>query len=226
MTRTLDVVDLGRCAYRAAWERQRAAARAKFDGSDRDTLFLVEHPSVITLGRRAAAEHVVLDRDRLAAEGVECIDVDRGGDVTYHGPGQLVAYPVIDLKAHRRDVGWMLRQLEQAVIDCLAHWGIAGFRDAPYTGVWTDAGKVAAIGIAVNHWVTYHGTAINVAPDMRHFQWITPCGIPDRSVTSMAQWLGEDTPAVHAVGARFAHCLADVFNVSVRQAAVPVGTSG
>lgn len=215
MTRSLHVIRLGRCAYADAWARQRAAVDAKRAGSAADTLFLVEHPPIITLGRRARAEHVLVDRARLAAQGVECVQVDRGGDVTYHGPGQLVAYPIIDLKAHRCDVGWMLRTLEQVMIDCVATWGVVARRDPPYTGVWTDRGKLGAIGIGIRHWVTFHGIALNVAPDMRHFQWITPCGLADRPVTCLAEFLGEDTPDVWTVGDAFAATLAGHFDLTL-----------
>lgn len=215
MSRRLRVEVLGRCDYGTAWARQRELVDAARDGSRADTLLLVEHPPVITLGRRADPAHVLLDRARLAALGVECVEVDRGGDVTYHGPGQLVAYPIIDLRAHRCDVGWMLRSLEGAVMRCVGDWGIAAFRDPPYTGVWTAAGKIAAIGIGVRHWVTFHGTAINVAPDLAHFRWITPCGIADRPVTSMAQALGAATPDVWTVGRAFARVLADTFDLEL-----------
>ncbi len=221
MTRQLHVIHLGRCAYQAAWARQRAAVEAMRGGSTADTLFLVEHPPVITLGGRAVAAHVRADRARLAAAGVECLEVDRGGDVTYHGPGQLVAYPILDLNAHRRDVGWMLRTLEQAVIDCLRACDIDAWRDPPYTGVWTSAGKIAAIGIGVRRWVTFHGTAINVAPDLRHFQWITPCGIADRPVTSVAHFLGDATPGVWTVGRELTRTLAACFDLEPVDAAVP-----
>jgi len=214
MARALDVVRLGRCAYQDAWRLQRDAAAAKAHGSDHDALFLVEHPPVITRGRRAEAGHVLLQPTELEARGIEVIDVDRGGDVTYHGPGQLVAYPVIDLKAHREDVGWMLRSLEQAIIDCLATWHIDGFRDPPYTGVWTARGKIAAIGIAVRHWVTYHGMSLNVDPDMTHWQLITPCGIADRPVTTMRSFLG-DSPDLWDVADRFVETFAAVFGCEV-----------
>lgn len=221
MRRPLHVTALGRCPYTNAWARQRAEVEARREGSVADALLLVEHPPVITLGRRARAAHILTDRARLAAMGVSCVEVDRGGDVTYHGPGQLVAYPILDLRAHRCDVGWMLRTLEQAVMDCLAVWDVEAWREPPYRGVWTGAGKIAAIGIGIRRWVTFHGTAINVAPDMRHFHWITPCGLADRPVTSLAELLGDATPDVWAVGRAFATALADCFDLAIADADAP-----
>jgi len=211
MNRPLEVLQLGPCDYRSAWERQHSLARGKYAASSADTLLLVEHPPVITLGRRADRQHILVNEAALAEHGVECIPVDRGGDVTYHGPGQLVAYPIIDLKAHRQDIGWLLRGLEQAVIDCLAIWNIPAFRDPPYTGVWTRRGKIAAIGIAVSHWVSYHGLSLNVCPNLGHFSWITPCGIADRPVTSMAEFLGDGTPDIWSVAERLTQALAAIF---------------
>jgi lipoyl(octanoyl) transferase len=164
-----------------AWQRD--LARARLEGrSDRDLLVLLEHPPVLTLGRGARTEHLV------RPEGVDVFDVERGGDVTFHGPGQLVGYPILDLGGHRRDVHWYLRTLEQALIDALGELGLAAGRNPPYTGVWTGGGrKIASLGIHVKQWVTWHGFALNVSTDLAYFDRIVPCGIPGVEMTSVAR---------------------------------------
>lgn len=154
-------------------------------------LVLLEHPPVITIGRSGGRENLRVSPETLAEQGIQLRETGRGGDVTYHGPGQLVGYPVLHLKHHGRgpDVHRYLRDLEQAIIDMLAEFGIVGRRTAGLTGVWTDRGKVAAIGVAIRRWGTMHGFAVNVSPRMEHFDLIVPCGIAERTVTSMAHLL-------------------------------------
>jgi lipoate-protein ligase B len=190
----LNVVRLGRMSYARALEIQlRAVERVKASreaGATREFLFLVEHePPVITVGRGGEAEHVLASADRLAALGIELHESSRGGDVTYHGPGQIVAYPVIDLAARGRDIHGYLRNLEEAVIRVLTGYGLTGVRDANYTGVWTDGEKICAIGVAITRWVTYHGLALNVSPALDQFDLIVPCGLRDRGVTSLTKLL-------------------------------------
>ena len=175
--------------WRTAVEERRAPS----------ALFLLEHTPVITLGRNAQAEHVLQTRDALAQAGVDLIETDRGGGVTYHGPGQLVAYPVLDLTQWRCSVGWYLRSLEEVVIRLLSTYGLTGERLEGYTGVWVNGAKVAAIGVGVHQWVSFHGTAINVCPDMAHFGLIVPCGIADKPVTSLRKLLGAEAPTVAEV---------------------------
>jgi lipoate-protein ligase B len=152
-----------------------------------DTFLFLEHPPVITLGRASADGNVLAPHSVLAARGVEVFETSRGGDVTYHGPGQLVGYGIVDLKSHGRDVGAYLRRLEAAVIAFLARHGIAGERHPDYTGVWVGGHKVCAIGVRVDHWVTSHGFALNVDADLSPFDLIVPCGIRGRGVTSLAR---------------------------------------
>ncbi len=159
-----------------------------------NALYLLEHTPVITMGRGAKPEHLLFAPDALRARGIEVCATDRGGDVTYHGPGQLVAYPILDLGRWRCSVGRYLRMLEASVIRLLASYDIEGERVEGYTGVWVAGAKVAAIGIAVHHWVTFHGAAINIDPDMGHFELIVPCGIVDKPVTSMKRLLGVAPP--------------------------------
>jgi len=185
------VVDLGTIGYSAAWEVQKEAVRSG-DRAAQDLLYLVEHPSVITIGRSGNRDNVLAGEEQLRSEGIEVIETDRGGDVTYHGPGQLVAYPVLNLNMHRQDIGWYLRSLEEVVLGTLLDLGIKGRRIKGYTGVWVGDSKVAAIGVGVRKWVTFHGLALNVDPNLDRFALITPCGIQDRSVTSIRKVLGED----------------------------------
>ncbi len=165
-----------------------------------DTLLLLEHPHVITLGTGSSPEHVLLDDGARRALGIELHETGRGGDVTYHGPGQLVGYPILDLKPDRKDLHRYLRDLEGALIDALAHWGVEGRREEGLTGVWTDQGKLAAIGVRVSSgWITSHGFALNVATDLSYFDAIVPCGIRDREVTSLSRILGRPVEVEEAI---------------------------
>jgi lipoyl(octanoyl) transferase len=188
---TWSVVDLGRESYRAAWARQLALVDARQKGDAPDTLLLVEHEHVFTLGRRREAEGNVLD-----AGDVEVIGIERGGDVTYHGPGQLVAYPIVLLteERHERDLHKYLRNLEEAVIATCARFGLTTDREPGKTGVWmtTPLGrkKLCSMGIACRKWVTFHGLALNVTTDLAYFRRINPCGFDSAVMTSMAEQLG------------------------------------
>jgi lipoyl(octanoyl) transferase len=184
--RELWVVDLGRRAYGDVLELQRAAARARIDGSlPQDALLLVEHDPVVTLGRSSKDAHLLADREALAARGVELFEVERGGDVTFHGPGQLVGYPIVDLKRHKQDLHWYLRQVEETLIRSLATLGIPAERVPKYTGVWTKGRKIASIGVHARDWVTWHGFALNVSTELSYFDLIVPCGIPEVQMTSV-----------------------------------------
>jgi lipoyl(octanoyl) transferase len=187
-TRPLLVTSLGTLSYADALEIQRAAARARIDGmlAD-DLLLLVEHPPVITTGRSTKAAHLLITPDALAARGVELFDVDRGGDVTFHGPGQLVGYPIVDLRNHKEDLHWYLRQLEAALIRALAAFDIRGERNDGLTGVWTSGRKIASIGVHARQWVTWHGFALNVTTDLSFFDMLVPCGIANVTMTSIEQ---------------------------------------
>ena len=188
------VVELGRQPYGDVLELQRALCRARIAGTlGNDVLLLVEHPDVVTLGRGTQASSRPHDDATLAQLGYEVFDIERGGDVTYHGPGQLVGYPIFDLNAHRRDLHWYLRQLESALIEALARLGVDGERVAGLTGVWTHGRKIASIGVHVKRWVTFHGFALNVHTDLSRFGAIVPCGIADVQMTSIARELGDRT---------------------------------
>ncbi|MGD8726285.1 MAG: lipoyl(octanoyl) transferase LipB, partial [Gemmatimonadales bacterium] len=168
---------------------------ARIDGRlEHDTLLLVEHPRVITLGRSSKAQHLSTSREQLEAKGVEVHEVERGGDVTFHGPGQLVGYPIFQLAEHRSDVHWFLRQIETALIHALDAVGVPAWCKEGYTGVWTGERKIASIGIHVKQWVTWHGFALNVTTDLSYFDLIVPCGIQGVVMTSVQRELGEMTP--------------------------------
>jgi len=199
-TRQLWTVRLGRMAYGDALELQRAVARARIAGAiPQDVLLLVEHDPVVTMGLTAKQQNLTASAELLAARGVQLFEVERGGDVTYHGPGQLVGYPIVDLKRHKQDLHWYLRQVEEALIATVAEHGIAGERSAGYTGVWTRGlidgashapRKLVSIGVHARDWVTWHGFALNVTTELSYFDLIVPCGIAGVDMTSMSRELG------------------------------------
>jgi lipoyl(octanoyl) transferase len=173
--------------YGQAWDWQRTLVAQRKQNPDLpDVLILLQHPPVYTLGQGASLEFIKFDPQ---AVGVELHRTERGGEVTYHGPGQLVAYPILNLQRHQPDLHWYLRQLEGVVIEVLARLGLVGERIPGLTGVWLGGEKVAAIGIKVSRWITMHGFALNVCPDLQRFGTIVPCGIGDRPVGSLHQWL-------------------------------------
>ena len=217
MARELIVYRMGTVPYATAYEWQRVAAQRCIEGDPADAIIVLEHTPVVTMGRVADPKHVLASRATLADRGIDLVEADRGGDVTYHGPGQLVAYPILNLDRYRKDIGWYLRKLEETVIGVLDGFGIAGGRIDNLTGVWVDGGKVAAIGVAIRRWVTYHGVALNVATNMDHFKLITPCGIPDRPVVSLRDILQRDV-TVDEVAPQFVTRFADVFEIdTIRQ---------
>ncbi|HTT69480.1 MAG TPA: lipoyl(octanoyl) transferase LipB [Gemmatimonadales bacterium] len=187
----LAVARLGLVPYGEALSRQRAIAEDRIAGRlASDVLLLLEHPPVVTLGRGTRETSLPVAPEALRRRGIEVFEIERGGDVTYHGPGQLVGYPIFDLAAHRKDLHWFLRQLEEALFTALARFGVPAERRASYTGVWTGGRKIASIGIHVRQWVTWHGFALNVTADLAAFDLIVPCGIPDVVMTSLARELG------------------------------------
>lgn len=185
-TLELWIVRLGRMGYAEALELQRSVARDRITGAiPQDVLLLVEHPPVVTLGRSTKQKNVISSPAFLASKGVEMFEVERGGDVTFHGPGQLVGYPIIDLKRHKQDLHWFLRRVEGALIQTLAAYDIPGERSTGFTGVWTNGRKIASIGVHARDWVTWHGFALNVSTDLSYFDFIVPCGIDGVTMTSI-----------------------------------------
>ena len=185
---------LGRIPYNEAYALQRELWRKRVADEIPDQLLLLEHPPVITLGRGAKSEHLLASAERLRALMVEVVETDRGGDITYHGPGQLVGYPILDLKPDRMDVLRYLRDLEEVLIRALGRLDIEGQRRTGCTGVWVEDRKIAAIGVKISRWVTYHGFALNVSTDLSAFDLIVPCGLCGVRVTSIAQELGYSPP--------------------------------
>jgi lipoyl(octanoyl) transferase len=196
----IDVRRLGQIDYQAGLDLQAALVEDRRAGRIGDTLLLLEHPPVITLGvkTRHGAQHIIASEEELERQGVTVHETGRGGDVTYHGPGQLVGYPIFDLKPDRCDVHRYVRDLEEALILALREFGIEGRRVRGLSGVWVGdevkERKIAAIGVRISRWITSHGFALNVATDLRHFQLIIPCGIADRGVTSIEGELGRNVP--------------------------------
>jgi lipoyl(octanoyl) transferase len=232
---TCRVIDAGCIAYQSAWDWQRQLVAERSAGHCPDTLLLLEHPPTITLGRAAKREHILIDEAELARRGVALVESDRGGDVTYHAPGQVVGYPIIKLSRYGGDLGRYMRNLEEVVIQVLATYGITAGRIPGLTGVWVEEpqtasgefdllaadtrrpaqAKIAAIGVKLSaSGVTAHGFALNVDPDLRGFAQIVPCGIRDRSVTSMAQILGAAPPRAEVVE-RVIMSYCDIFGVEL-----------
>lgn len=200
--------DLGTLGYRDAWALQELVHAQVADGGE-ETILLVEHPSVITTGRRAGQEkHILQSANLLAASGVELVESDRGGDVTFHGPGQLVAYPIIRLNDHRLSVGGYVRRLEEIVIATLADLGVNAEKDKCAIGVWANDGgrlaKICAIGVRIRRGVSMHGLALNVTTDLDYFNLIVPCGLSGRAVTSLKRLLDGRAPTMETVKGTFA----------------------
>lgn len=201
--------------YAEALELQRSIARDRISGAiSQDVLLLMEHPPVITLGRSSKEKNLTASPEFLQSRGVELFEVERGGDVTFHGPGQLVGYPIIDLKRHRQDLHWYLRSIEQALINSLADYGIPGERNTAYTGVWTRGKKIASIGVHARDWVTWHGFALNVTTDLSFFDLIVPCGITGVVMTSIARELGAEEISARDVSDRVTAKFADAFGLT------------
>lgn len=188
----LRVVRLGRIEYEKALDIQEKLQKQRIEALCPDTLLLLEHPPVLTMGTRAENANIVIARPMLEQLGVQIIDCNRGGDVTYHGPGQIVGYPIMDLKGYGRDIRSFVHRLEQVFINILEQvFGMDSYRgDGKYTGVFVGQDKLTAIGIAVSRWVTMHGFAFNINTDLSHFKWIVPCGLQDKGVTSIEKLIG------------------------------------
>jgi lipoyl(octanoyl) transferase len=201
--------------YAEALELQRHIARDRISGAlPQDVLLLVEHPPVVTMGRAAKEKHLVASPEFLAGKGVELFEVERGGDVTFHGLGQLVGYPIMDLKRHRQDLHWYLRKIEEALINTLADYGIPAERNPKFTGVWTRGKKIASIGVHAREWVTWHGFALNVTTDLSYFDLIVPCGIDGVVMTSIARELGVENVSAQDVRDRVSAKFAQTFDLT------------
>lgn len=213
--RIIQVIDLGRMPYGEALELQRRAVEGRIAGESPDSLFLVEHYPVLTLGKSAHSENILASKEALAKFGVEVFEIERGGDVTYHGPGQLVGYPVVNIKSLGIGLHDYIRGIEETMIRALGAFGVIAGRIEGLTGVFAGGEKAVAIGIAVRKWVTFHGFAFNVNPDLRHFELIVPCGIRDYGVTSLSKLLGRPVE-FQELRPHLLAAFADVFQVEIR----------
>lgn len=229
---TLEHLWLGRIPYGEAWALQRRLAAARAAGAIGDLLLLLEHPPVFTMGRNGSEEHLKGGAEHLVARGAEYVEVDRGGSVTFHGPGQLVAYPILDIAGAfplaggegLGDVVAHLRALEEALIDTVASYGVAATRRPPYTGIWVGEEKLAAIGVKLASGVTTHGAALNVSTDLGWFAEVIPCGIADAGVASLVSLGVSPPPRLPDVAGRFAAAFADVLGRDVCRAGEAVRT--
>jgi len=214
----IKVAKLGRLEYGKALAVQEKLLALRQAGKIGDIMLLVEHPPVLTVGRRGEYSNILLPTEELKAAGVEIFDVNRGGDVTYHGPGQIVGYPIMDLNEYGRDIKDYVGKIEEIFIRLLKDdYGITAHRDdKKYTGVWVENSKITAIGIAVKRWVTMHGFAFNVNTDLEHFRWINPCGITDKGVTSLQKLLGHSED-YERLNERVVWFFAQVFGVDIQK---------
>jgi len=214
------IVDLGLIGYAEAWALQKRLVAVRKANAIEDVLLLCEHPHVITQGRNGKREHLLASEHVLRQKGVEFHTTDRGGDITYHGPGQIVGYPILNLGAIRRDVVWYVRMLEEVMIRATAEFGITAERVTGKTGIWVGDGgaeeKLAAIGVHISRWVTSHGFAYNVATDLRYFDLIVPCGIAGRKATSLEKLLGRSVKR-EEIAPRIANHLGEVFGLELKE---------
>ena len=214
-------VDLGLTGYAEAYALQKRIVAARKAETIEDVLLLCEHPHVITQGRNGRRDHLLVGEHVLRQKGVEFYETSRGGDITYHGPGQIVGYPILNLSEIRRDVVWYVRMLEEAMIRATAEFGISAKRVAGKTGIWAESGsseeKLGAIGVHISRWVTSHGFAYNVSTDLRFFDLIVPCGIADRKATSLEKLLGRAIDKTE-VAPRIARHLGELFGLELKEA--------
>ncbi len=202
----------GLTSYADGFALQDRTRKEVESGDVPSTLLLLEHSPVITLGRNAHESNLLESRSAFKTMGIDVVETDRGGDVTYHGPGQLVAYPVINLANWKPSVGWYLRRLEETLIRTLNGYGLRSERVEGMTGVWVNGAKVAAVGVGVRNWITFHGIALNVDPNMEHFGLIVPCGIADKPVTSLRALLGDAAPDMASVSEAYAASFQALFS--------------
>tara|TARA_B110000014_G_scaffold254023_1_gene234127 strand:- start:31 stop:702 length:672 start_codon:yes stop_codon:yes gene_type:complete len=189
----IDIHDLGKLLYKKTWNYQKELLKKRSNNEINDTLILVEHEPVFTLGKNADENHILQNYP----DNIKTYQIERGGDVTYHGPGQLVGYPILDLRNYKKSISWYMRSLEQVIIDTLFDYNITANRKNGLTGVWYNNEKIAALGVRVSRWITMHGFSLNVNPDLNHYKNIIPCGIFEHGVTSMSNILNKNVEYKH-----------------------------
>ena len=214
--KTIKYIDLGLISYTECLDLQMEIVNLRHQGAIGDVILLLEHQPVITMGRSGGEDALLVTPESLSRAGVELYNTDRGGNITYHGPGQLVGYPIFDLREYGKDVHLFLRNLEQVVIDTIAEFGVVGEAVPGLTGVWVDGGKISSIGVAARKWISYHGFALNVDPNMAHWALLHPCGLIGRHVTSL-RMLTDQCPSMDDVKSAAVRSLAEVFAVEVVQ---------
>ncbi len=187
-SKKIEILDLGMQAYKKSWNFQKSLLKKRSNNEINDTLIFVEHEPVYTLGKNANENHILQNYP----EEIKTFHIERGGDVTYHGPGQLVGYPILDLREYKKSISWYMRTLEQIIIDTLSEFNIQANRKNGLTGVWYKNEKIAALGVRVSKWITMHGFSLNINPDLNYYKSIIPCGIFEYGVTSMSKILNED----------------------------------
>ncbi len=219
MTSLCRVYDLGVVEYEESLRLQDELVSARIAGDIPDVILFLQHPPVFTIGASGSEANIIASRDLLDSEGISVLHIDRGGDITYHGPGQLMGYLIFDLKANGRGIHQYVRNLEEVVIRTLDAFSIPAYRYPQCPGVWVGQGKICALGIRVSRWVTKHGFALNVNTDLEYFNYIIPCGITDRRVTSMSRLLGRDIALEDVTSCMLEQC-AQVFNTDIRQGSV------
>ena len=192
-----NILDLGLSDYNETWKLQKKLQSKRILGEIEDHLLLVEHPPVFTLGKNASKKHIINN-----SEDVSIIQTDRGGNITFHGPGQLVCYPILDLNHYKRSITWYMRELEQLIIDVLSEYDIKASRKKGLTGTWVKDKKIAALGVRISRWVTMHGFSLNINPDLNFYKNIIPCGIKEYGVTSMAKIMGNEVPSMDEIKAK------------------------
>ncbi len=210
---------LGLIGYEEAYELQKKIWADKAAGKEEDALLLLEHTPTLTLGKSGKLKNLLVEREELEDKKISLYFTDRGGDITYHGPGQLVAYPIIDLRKRGKDIHRYINELQEVVIKTLSDFSIRGERDQKYVGVWVGEDKICAMGVAVHKWITMHGLALNVDPDLKAFSFITPCGIAGRGVTSMAK-LKESPPFMEEVIDRFIAHFSQIFSMTLEPGSI------
>ena len=189
-----NILDLGLSDYNDTWKLQKKLQSKRILGEIEDHLLLVEHPPVFTLGKNASKQHIINN-----SEDVSIIQTDRGGNITFHGPGQLVCYPILDLNHYKRSITWYMRELEQLIIEVLGEYDIKASRKKGLTGTWVKDKKIAALGVRISKWVTMHGFSLNINPDLNFYKYIIPCGIKEYGVTSMAKIMGDEVPSMDEI---------------------------
>lgn len=218
-------LNLGHCTYHEAYALQKRLLKERGEGTIPDTLLLLTHAPVYTIGRTGTRKHILVSDAVLKSEGLAVCEIDRGGDITYHGPGQLVGYPILDLRQHGKDLHKLHHQYEEVLIRVLGEYGVEAGRLPKYPGVWVGNDKIGALGIGVSNWISYHGWSLNIDPDMAHFSYITPCGIPRKGITSLRNILGKDIPLLMAdIVKQVVRSFGEVFNLEMIAGVMPTAS--